>query len=93
VVACTFICSFSVSINGLVIKSRVELALIVLLLNRLNVASDVLTICISISSLEDESFDTMKDLTIAVVAAGTVKILVLLLVVRSTFTFVYILAT
>ena len=42
---------------------------------------------------EEESFDTIKDLTIAVVAAGTVKILVLLLVVRSVFMFVYILAT
>jgi len=92
-VAVTFIFSFSVKINGFVNKSTVLLALIVSLLNRLNIPSDTSDICISILSLDPESFDTIKDFTMAVVDAGTVNIVVLLLVVRSAFMFVYILAT
>jgi hypothetical protein len=84
--------SDSVATSGFVSNSVVPFALIDFVLNKLNTSSDVSVIVTVMVSAFPESSDTSMDLITEVVALGTVYRVVALVVVRSTFLLINVLA-
>ena len=92
VAAVTFNISLSSNTRGAVNSSVVPLADIDFVLNKLNTAAAVSVMVTVIVSALPESSDTNIDFIIDVVAVGTVYNVVALVVVKSTFLFVNVLA-
>ena len=90
--AVAFNISASCIIRGCDNNSTVWLADIAFVLNRLNTEAPAVSVRVIVSAFP-ESSETSIDFIIVVVAAGPVYIVVAVLVVRSAFMFVYILAT
>jgi len=83
----TFTISDSSTTSGAVNSSTVVLALMALVLNKLNTAAEESVSVTVIVSALPESSDTNIDLIIAVVAVGQVYNVVTVVAVRSTFAF------
>ena len=92
VAAVTFNTSLSCKTKGADNSSVVALADIALVLKRLKTASDVSVIVTVIVSALPESSDTSIDFITAVVADGTVYIVVALVLVKSAFLFTNVFA-
>ena len=92
VAAVTFNISLSSNTRGAVNSSVVPLADIDFVLNKLNTAAAVSVMVTVIVSALPESSDTNIDFIIHVVADGTVYNVVALVVVKSTFLFINVLA-
>jgi hypothetical protein len=89
VAAVTFNISPVCSTRGAVNSSVVAFADTALVLNRLNTTlAELVSVTVIVSALP-ESSDTIIELTTLVVSAGAVYSVVTLVVVRSTFAFVY----
>jgi hypothetical protein len=92
VAAVTFNMSPACNTRGAVSSSRVALADIALVLNKLNTALELLVSVTVIVSAFPESSDTIIDLTIPVVKAAQVYSTVMLVEVRSTVALTYVFA-